>query len=51
MMSQQFQDGNFVWLSGARVVRVAVHPVVQGIGYGGSAIELLHRYVARVQMG
>ncbi|KAL7539118.1 hypothetical protein ACHAWF_006304 [Thalassiosira exigua] len=43
-MSQQFGDGNFAELSGARVVRVAVHPEVQGMGYGTRAMELLGRY-------
>jgi N-acetyltransferase 10 len=43
-MSQQFGDKNFAQLSGARVVRVAVHPAVQGMGYGGRAMELLFRY-------
>ena len=43
-MSQQFGDGNFAQLSGARVVRVAVHPGVQGMGYGSRAMELLFRY-------
>lgn len=43
-MSQQFGDNNFGQLSGARVVRVAVHPAVQGMGYGGRAMELLFRY-------
>jgi N-acetyltransferase 10 len=43
-MSQQFGDGNFAQLSGARIVRVAVHPEVQGLGYGSRAMELLYRY-------
>ena len=43
-MSQQFGDNNFAQLSGARVVRVAVHPGVQGMGYGSRALELLYRY-------
>ena len=43
-MSQQFGDGNFAQLSGARVVRVAVNPAVQGMGYGSRAMELLYRY-------
>lgn len=43
-MSQQFGDGNFGQLSGARVVRAAVHPAVQGMGYGSRAMELLFRY-------
>eukprot|EP00560_Eucampia_antarctica_P009678 CAMPEP_0197829854 /NCGR_PEP_ID=MMETSP1437-20131217/6397_1 /TAXON_ID=49252 ORGANISM="Eucampia antarctica, Strain CCMP1452" /NCGR_SAMPLE_ID=MMETSP1437 /ASSEMBLY_ACC=CAM_ASM_001096 /LENGTH=1131 /DNA_ID=CAMNT_0043431849 /DNA_START=35 /DNA_END=3430 /DNA_ORIENTATION=+ len=43
-VSQQFGDSNFAQLSGARIVRVAVHPTVQGMGYGSRAIELLYRY-------
>ena len=43
-MSQQFGDNNFAQLSGARIVRVAVHPAVQGMGYGSRAMELLYRY-------
>ncbi len=43
-ISQQFGDSNFAQLSGARIVRVAVHPSVQGMGYGSRAIELLYRF-------
>jgi N-acetyltransferase 10 len=43
-ISQQFGDSNFAQLSGARIVRIAVHPKVQGMGYGSRAIELLYRY-------
>uniref|UniRef100_A0A7S2PD83 RNA cytidine acetyltransferase n=2 Tax=Leptocylindrus danicus TaxID=163516 RepID=A0A7S2PD83_9STRA len=43
-VSQQFGDSNFAQLSGARIVRVAVHPHVQGMGYGSRAVELLYRY-------
>ena len=43
-ISQQFGDSNFAQLSGARVVRVAVHPSVQGMGYGSRAMELLYRF-------
>jgi len=43
-LCQQFGDSNFAQLSGARIVRVAVHPSVQGMGYGSRAIELLFRY-------
>ena len=35
---------SFLLLGGARVVRIAVHPAVQGMGYGSRAIELLYRY-------
>ena len=37
-MSQQFSDNNLAQLSGARIVRLAVHPAVQGI------MELLYWY-------
>lgn len=43
-ISQQFGDANFAQLSGARIVRVAVHPSVQGMGYGSRAVELLYRF-------
>jgi N-acetyltransferase 10 len=29
---------------GARVVRIAVHPTLQGMGYGSRSVELLYRY-------
>jgi N-acetyltransferase 10 len=43
-LSQQFGDSKFAQLSGARVVRIAVHPSVQGMGYGSRAMELLYRF-------
>ena len=43
-VSQQFSDSKFAQLSGARIVRVAVHPSVQGMGYGSRAMELLYRF-------
>lgn len=43
-VSQQYQDPDFPQLSGARVVRLAVHPELQRAGYGSRALELLHRY-------
>lgn len=43
-VSQQYQDADFPQLSGARVVRLAVHPELQRAGYGSRALELLHRY-------
>jgi N-acetyltransferase 10 len=33
-VSQQFQDHKFAALSGARVVRIAVHPDASRMGYG-----------------
>lgn len=44
VISQQFQDNDFPSLSGARVVRIAVHPKLQRMGYGSRAIELLAAY-------
>jgi N-acetyltransferase 10 len=43
-LAQQFGDSKFAQLSGARIVRVAVHPSVQGMGYGSRAMELLYRF-------
>ncbi|GKY97362.1 hypothetical protein MPSEU_000694600 [Mayamaea pseudoterrestris] len=43
-ISQQFGDSKFAQLSGARIVRIAVHPSVQGMGYGSKAVQLLFRF-------
>lgn len=43
-VSEQFQDPDFGGLSGARVVRIAVHPDYQGMGYGSRALQLLQMY-------
>lgn len=43
-VSEQFQDPDFGSLSGARVVRIAVHPDYQGMGYGSRALHLLQMY-------
>nr|XP_033784109.1 RNA cytidine acetyltransferase [Geotrypetes seraphini] len=43
-VSEQFQDPDFGHLSGGRVVRIAVHPDYQGMGYGSRALELLQMY-------
>ena len=43
-VSQQFGSGEFGQLSGARVVRVAVHPELQRMGYGKRAMQLLVEY-------
>jgi len=40
-LSQQFQDEEFAALSGARVVRIATHPDVSGMGYGTRALQQL----------
>jgi N-acetyltransferase 10 len=43
-VTQQFQDADFAALSGARVVRIAVHPDMARAGYGSRALELLAAY-------
>ncbi|XP_031717150.1 RNA cytidine acetyltransferase [Anarrhichthys ocellatus] len=43
-VSEQFQDPDFGSLSGARVVRIAVNPDYQGMGYGSRALQLLQMY-------
>ncbi|XP_048827935.1 RNA cytidine acetyltransferase [Brienomyrus brachyistius] len=43
-VSEQFQDPEFGSLSGARVVRIAVNPDYQGMGYGSRAMQLLQMY-------
>lgn len=43
-VSEQFQDMDFGSLSGGRVVRIAVNPDYQGMGYGSRALQLLQMY-------
>ncbi|KAF7251716.1 RNA cytidine acetyltransferase [Varanus komodoensis] len=43
-ISEQFQDPDFGSLSGGRIVRIAVHPDYQGMGYGSRALRLLQMY-------
>uniref|UniRef100_A0A3P9M759 RNA cytidine acetyltransferase n=1 Tax=Oryzias latipes TaxID=8090 RepID=A0A3P9M759_ORYLA len=43
-VSEQFQDPDFGCLSGGRVVRIAVNPDYQGMGYGSRALQLLQMY-------
>ncbi|KAL0030160.1 hypothetical protein WJX77_000722 [Trebouxia sp. C0004] len=43
-IGQQFQDPDFPSLSGARIVRIAVHPGLNRAGYGSRSIDLLKRY-------
>jgi len=43
-IAQQFGDSEFAQLSGARIVRIAVHPSVQGMGYGSRAVDMLYRF-------
>uniref|UniRef100_A0ACD5T8E2 Uncharacterized protein n=2 Tax=Avena sativa TaxID=4498 RepID=A0ACD5T8E2_AVESA len=41
---EQFQDNVFPSLSGARIVRIAVHPSALRLGYGSAAVNILTRY-------
>ncbi|ETE70017.1 N-acetyltransferase 10, partial [Ophiophagus hannah] len=43
-ISEQFQDPDFGSLSGGRIVRIAVHPDYQAMGYGSRALRLLQMY-------
>uniref|UniRef100_A0A1X7UL77 RNA cytidine acetyltransferase n=1 Tax=Amphimedon queenslandica TaxID=400682 RepID=A0A1X7UL77_AMPQE len=43
-LSQQFVDHDFPSLSGVRIVRIATHPDVIGMGYGSQALQLLVNY-------
>lgn len=43
-VSNQFQNYDFPQLSGARIVRIATHPNLQGKGYGSHAMKLLSEY-------
>ncbi|XP_039212813.1 RNA cytidine acetyltransferase [Crotalus tigris] len=43
-ISEQFQDPDFGSLSGGRIVRIAVHPDYQAMGYGSRALRLLRMY-------
>ncbi|MCO5599793.1 hypothetical protein L7F22_053900 [Adiantum nelumboides] len=45
-MSQQYQDAEFATLSGARIVRIAVHPHHAREGYGTRALECLRKFYA-----
>ncbi|KTG02824.1 hypothetical protein cypCar_00037356 [Cyprinus carpio] len=40
----QFQDPEFGGLSGGRIVRIAVNPDYQGMGYGSRTLQLLQQY-------
>ncbi|KAK4309512.1 hypothetical protein Pmani_018864 [Petrolisthes manimaculis] len=44
MVSNQYQDNTFPQMSGARIVRIATHPALQGRGYGSRAVEALEQY-------
>ncbi|KAJ4768261.1 RNA cytidine acetyltransferase [Rhynchospora pubera] len=41
---EQFQDEVFPTLSGARIVRIAVHPMALRSKYGSAAVDILRRY-------
>lgn len=43
-IGDQFQDDNFVHLSGVRVVRIATHPQAVKSGYGSRALHLLSSF-------
>lgn len=43
-VSQQFQDDDFAQLSGARIVRIAVNPEYQKMGYGSRAMKLVELF-------
>uniref|UniRef100_A0A7E4UYI6 RNA cytidine acetyltransferase n=1 Tax=Panagrellus redivivus TaxID=6233 RepID=A0A7E4UYI6_PANRE len=43
-VSQQFLESNFGTLSGGRIVRIAVHPDFQSMGYGSRALQLVQQY-------
>ncbi|WFD45297.1 N-acetyltransferase 10 [Malassezia psittaci] len=44
LITQQFQDSDFAELSGARVVRIAVHPEFSGMGYGTRALQVMEQF-------
>ncbi|KMT04511.1 hypothetical protein BVRB_8g181730 isoform C [Beta vulgaris subsp. vulgaris] len=41
---EEFENTDFPYLSGVRIVRIAVHPSAQGQGYGSAALDLVTRY-------
>lgn len=43
-IAEYFQDSEFAELTGARIVRIATHPDLQGMGYGIKALEELQRF-------
>ncbi|KAF1625021.1 UNVERIFIED_CONTAM: RNA cytidine acetyltransferase, partial [Eudyptes robustus] len=43
-LCQYYLDYSFPKLAGARIIRLAVHSEVQGMGYGGRVVELLQDY-------
>ncbi|KAI6207695.1 RNA cytidine acetyltransferase [Aphelenchoides besseyi] len=43
-ISQHYLDDDFPQLSGARIIRLAVHPQLQDMGYGSRTLQLLQEY-------
>ncbi|KAI0276813.1 GNAT acetyltransferase 2-domain-containing protein [Russula aff. rugulosa BPL654] len=44
LVAQQFQEGKFAMMSGARIVRIATHPDYLSMGYGARALQALNAY-------
>ncbi|TFY76095.1 hypothetical protein EWM64_g7915 [Hericium alpestre] len=44
LVAQQFQEGKFALMSGARIVRIATHPDYANMGYGARALQALNSY-------
>ncbi|KAF8466530.1 DUF699-domain-containing protein [Russula ochroleuca] len=44
LVAQQFQEGKFAMMSGARIVRIATHPDYLSMGYGARALNALNAY-------
>ncbi|KAF9254986.1 DUF699-domain-containing protein [Marasmius fiardii PR-910] len=44
LVAQQYQEGRFAELSGARIVRVAVDPEMGSMGYGSRALQALNEF-------
>ncbi|KAH9954956.1 GNAT acetyltransferase 2-domain-containing protein [Russula dissimulans] len=44
LVAQQFQEGKFAMMSGARIVRIATHPDYLNMGYGAKALQALNEY-------
>lgn len=50
-IGEYFQDPDFAELTGARVIRIATHPDLQGMGYGGKALEELSKFFSNELFG
>ncbi|KAI0254792.1 GNAT acetyltransferase 2-domain-containing protein [Lactifluus subvellereus] len=44
LVAQQFQEGKFAMMSGARIVRIATHPDYSNMGYRARALQGLNAY-------